>query len=298
MGSAGGWSLPAEPAAVALSWALDLRCACGPPLRPGVSYFGDDGSPETAPEIARRVFRHAEDARQIAAVCGAWRRTVQAYRGGWAAALRSLLQLEGLRLEPVAPAPVLLRSLAQSSWRDMLSLTCQPGFSNHAWPILVSEVKLSMPCAKPDEGQEGYHALRKLCRPFAVLARRLLHDVPVPWVKKMKSRPKAQLGRTTNNEGADLQLTANLVLDLGLACLSRRAGLFISPGGFVTLSGGRLRDRLHPALQELREALPDLAPVAQTSSWVSSFGAGGEGDMGTPRAGEPSGGSWSSLPYT
>ncbi|CAE7520438.1 unnamed protein product, partial [Symbiodinium pilosum] len=103
-----------------------------------------------------------------------------------------------------------------------------------------------------------FSVLRTLRIPFASFAWRLLHDVPLPWVTMMASRPAVREGMTSSRaascDSESKTLTADLLYEnnlQGLQHLSSRAGLVVTPGGFVTSSGCTVRSRVGPGMREL-----------------------------------------------
>lgn len=272
--------LSAETASQVLSWLLDLSSLR---LKSSIRTQPSNWICDTAPHVAMWIHGHAGDAKSLAAVCTAWRNVVQLYRSRWPQDFRRLLQLDVGHGWPVASVREALQVLARASWQNMLHLTDFPAFRDNAWPAHVTSVALKMPVKTQLDNYLDFSVLRMLRVPFAAFAWKLLHDVPLPWVKMMASRPAVREGMTSSRAAsADSEsktLTADLLCEnnlRGSQHLSSRVGLAVTPGGFVTASGCTVRSRVGAAMRDLAKAVPGLCLVGWSQGWSSSFRDGSQ----------------------
>jgi len=85
--------------------------------------------------------------------------------------------------------------------------------------------------------------------------------------------------RASSCECESKTLTADLLYEnslQGQQHLASRAGMVVTPGGFVTLSGCAVRSRVSSALRDLARTVPSLCLVGWSQGWSSSFRDGSQ----------------------
>lgn len=211
----------------------------------------------------------------LASLSRAWCKDTMAYGScaAWVKAFKVSLQVDNVALKD------LLELLAEPCPRA-LNITYSAAFRRNEWPLYVKSVALEWPLGTaegPPSIVDRCATLRQFNKPFIEFAKSLLGRT-VPFFRGLKSRVTCGDGETTwtttspdGAESTSKTVTSGFLVDFYSQASIGDARFRVGALGLRAPDGTLLSDRLGPALDRLRLALPTWDCLSTTTTWSSSL---------------------------